>query len=452
MDWSEVRTTGSWDLRPNAATPTGFCLYNPGQGSAVLASDSMVRLTFMTHPWSGIVDVHLSSGEKLSVDLGSDVTGSIQISPLAGHVKEIAQPGMATRNGSESPSRVSPPRTKSAAEFSRVETEWIERQSAQPRPVSVGVPQWRGVYSSARQLFDEIFHLDDNLDEARSLHIARLFGEAGCPAVVIQGFPLTYRHLVVALRKIAPRLPLFVIWHGSFLQTREDYAWEGFQIVEQFTRSAAITKWGFVKKGMAEILASRGLRTGFVMNMVRRIPLAPSTPLAGGPHFGIWGPDDNWRKPPYAMLAAATFQTDAVVHSAGVSGRVQDYANLLGLEAHLQSRPVEQANMQAMLAQMHLNMYVTLTECAPMLPLESLSSGAPCLLGPNSHYFEDQAYLHSRLVVSQPDSANCIAAYLARALPERSEIINAYQKFAPEYNAQARQCLSEFLEMPVPWL
>jgi len=236
------------------------------------------------------------------------------------------------------------------------------------------------------------------------------------------------------------------------LQTREDYNWEGFCAVEQFVRNATIAKWGFVKKGMAEIMARQGLRTGFVMNMVRKVPAGPSTPLEGGPHLGVWGLNDNWRKPPYAMMAAATMQVGAIVHAAGVSSRAREYADFLGLHARLQTQPVEQQNMQSVLAQMHLNLYVTLTECAPMVPLESLSAGAPCLLGPNSHYFEDHAYLHGRLVVSQPDSAACIARYLSAALEERSEIIQNYQTYAPAYNAQARDCLAEFLELPVTWL
>jgi len=98
---------------------------------------------------------------------------------------------------------------------------------------------------------------------------------------------------------------------------------------------------------------------------------------------------------------------------------------------------------------MHLNLNVTLSECAPMVPLESLSLGVPCLLGPTSHYFEDHEYLRSRLVVPMPDSAWSIGNLIAQALEERTEIIEAYRAYAPGYNQRAGDSLARFLEMPI---
>jgi hypothetical protein len=95
---------------------------------------------------------------------------------------------------------------------------------------------------------------------------------------------------------------------------------------------------------------------------------------------------------------------------------------------------------------MHLNLYVTLSECAPMVPLESLAAGAPCLFGPSCHYFEDDARLHGALVVGQPDSAAAIAAAAERALAERDGIVSAYAAWAPGYNAAAVESMRRFLE------
>jgi len=92
---------------------------------------------------------------------------------------------------------------------------------------------------------------------------------------------------------------------------------------------------------------------------------------------------------------------------------------------------------------------VTLSECAPMVPLESLSLGAPCLLGPTSHYFEDDEYLRSRLVVPSPDSAWSISGLIGQALEERTQIVEAYRAYAPGYNQRAGDSLEQFLEMPI---
>jgi len=88
-----------------------------------------------------------------------------------------------------------------------------------------------------------------------------------------------------------------------------------------------------------------------------------------------------------------------------------------------------------------------LSECAPMLPLESLSVGTPCLFGPNSHFFEDHDFLRQMLIVPQPDSAFIIAKYIQQALEKRDEIIQAYIDYAPAYNQRAEKSVREFLEI-----
>ena len=80
-----------------------------------------------------------------------------------------------------------------------------------------------------------------------------------------------------------------------------------------------------------------------------------------------------------------------------------------------------------------------------MLPLESMSVGVPCLVGPTSHLFEDDPWLFERLVVPFPDRADVIADYVGRALRERSEIMPAYCRYIVGYNeAEARNVRGGF--------
>jgi len=183
------------------------------------------------------------------------------------------------------------------------------------------------------------------------------------------------------------------------------------------------------------------------MNYVQDIPDGPSVPLEGGPHLGIWGVAYNWRKMHYAMMASTLLIPGAQIHSSVVNSRVRDFARTLGIDGDFDENLIPQDRMPTVLAQMHLNLYVTLSECTPVLPLESLSVGAPCLLGPNSHLFEDHQFLHKTLVVPYPDRAKVIAEHAVRALAERDKIIEAYKEYALGYNERARQTLVEFLEL-----
>src|SRR5690606_34295234 len=95
----------------------------------------------------------------------------------------------------------------------------------------------------------------------------------------------------------------------------------------------------------------------------------------------------------------------------------------------------------------HLTMYVTFVECCPMLPLESLSMGVPCIFGPNSHLLEDNEYLFQRLVVPFPDRAEVIADYAVRAMAERREIIDAYRAYYPAYRARSDEAYAAFMAL-----
>ena len=148
------------------------------------------------------------------------------------------------------------------------------------------------------------------------------------------------------------------------------------------------------------------------------------------------------------MLAAASLIPGAKVFGTGGTDRAREFIRYLGLDAKLSPGAIPQAGMPRALARMHVNLYVTMSECAPMLPLESLAAGAPCLLGPTSHYFEDEPWLHSHLVVPSPDRAEVIAEYIRRALEARDEIIAAYRRYAPGYNARAHASVRAFLDLP----
>jgi len=328
--------------------------------------------------------------------------------------------------------------------------EWVERQLQKPRPVSINHPDWRGILASSNELFRNVYLIPDDLTVESAKYYARLLREAAPPSITIQGFPITYFHLVKAIREIAPSIPLYNIWHGNLLYTKEDYDWKAFSLMKSLFEEGDFCKVGFVKAGLAEVMTKTGMNAHFIMNLIRHVPENPSTPLAPGTHIGIWAePDWGWKKLPYAMLASLKLIPDSVGHVHNVSPRTQEFGESMHIEAEYQVNPISRGEVLAKIAQMHVNLYVSLTECAPMLPLESLSVGSPCLMGPTSHYFRDQDFLFKHLIVQFPDNPESIARYAIAAIEARSEIIAAYRQYAPEYNLRALNTLASFLECPL---
>jgi glycosyltransferase involved in cell wall biosynthesis len=232
------------------------------------------------------------------------------------------------------------------------------------------------------------------------------------------------------------------------MQVGEPYNHASMTDMVDLAMSGAIERVGFVKVGMAETYARRGVPTATLLNYVRTPPaVATPRPVGVRPSIGVWSVAPVWRKIPYAMVAAcADLRTPPILHASGADPTLAGLAAELGVELHLLGAAVPHDEMARWLAAMDLNLYVTLSECAPMLPLESLAVGVPCLIGPNTHYFDDDPYLHARLVVAEPDRHDRIASAIERVLDERSAIIEHYRThFYPRHAAAGRHSVLSFL-------
>jgi glycosyltransferase involved in cell wall biosynthesis len=328
------------------------------------------------------------------------------------------------------------------------DTEWIQRiKSEAPPVIAILHPDWRGIRSSTLRLYPHHYFVGDNITDEDVKYIASVLLATGIKRFLFSGLANSHILLLKELHRVSPESKKYVLWHANFLQSGEDYVWNSFKTILDFYKQSVIYKIGFVKKGMDEVMRRQGYRSGFVMNFVPVTVDAPSVPLAGGPHLGIWYIEENWRKQPFAMMAASSLIEGALLHMPNISERSKDFIATMGLNVEYTGRVIPQEEMPGILNKMHLNLYVTLSECAPMLPLESLSAGAPCLVGPSSHLFTDDEYLSGRLIVPYPDSASVIGRYINKALQDREYIVKRYIQYARGYNQKAKQSALDFLEL-----
>jgi hypothetical protein len=421
IDWTSCRV-----LPPIAvkALDEGLkpALLFQGSGGVTLDLPQNVQLVFFKHAWSGMISVR-SPGQLASepFDLFSSIGAYTRIP-----VRDIVK-------------------SPSEGWHKESETQWLLRiKEKRPEVLAILNPHWRGVRSATENLVPDCLMLEDDLNRLSAARFASLILETGCKKFLIGGFPLSYEFLIEEIKQRAPECEIFVFWLASFLQSNEDYVWHAFKVLDRLNREGLVDRVALAKKGMENALRKTGLDVAFVASYVRTTPKRASVPDIPGVRIGIWALAPIWRKTPYAMLAAAAMVENAMVFMVGQDSRAIEFAEYFRLPINV-SAPVPQNELPERLAKMHINLYVTLSECSPMLPLESLSVGTPCLLGPNSHLFEDHSYLHSRLVVPYPDRSDIIARMIEQALAERERIIEAYIDYAPRYRTYAQKTLADFL-------
>lgn len=326
--------------------------------------------------------------------------------------------------------------------------DWTQLHMRGAETIVFSHPDYIGVTQSARTLFRDWYPLRES-DLSTPLRIPALveaLRDAKVRTLVFSGFAAGYDRVITSIRKRLPSIRILVLWHGSVLQNAEDCNWNHLTRIIQLARAGQVDRVGFFKAGMAELIARTGIATAFVMNYVKHIPEGASRPEADGRiHLGLWTPGRAWRKNPFAMISAAALVEDAAL-SGILDSRAIAWCELLGVSLdRVYSRPLDHSQLMEFLPLMHCNLYVTLSECSPLFPLESLSAGVPCLVSPTSHLFEDAEFLRARLVVERIDNPQQIAEQIREVTAERGEIIDAYRAYAFEYNRVAEHAIAAFL-------
>ena len=92
-------------------------------------------------------------------------------------------------------------------------------------------------------------------------------------------------------------------------------------------------------------------------------------------------------------------------------------ANIVG-----NSKPILRDELLKRIASNDINIYTTFVECAPLIPLESLELGVPCITSNNHHYWEGTE-LEKYLVVNAPDNIIEIKKQIDLVLKNKEKII-----------------------------
>jgi hypothetical protein len=457
VPWTYVEGQG-FSLKPSIHAAHGRCAQTE-HGDLNLRTGDDPEVVFQTFPWAGIVEVEFN-GRTRVIDLSSERTGTLVVHP--------ARPEPESRPAAARPPSVSPDTPTHAAPSPSVpsDTEPAPAEIAardaflqmvardKPDVVAIHCPRWLGISSATGTLFDACYRVPHTPDIAPSElsgaaidRHARTLAESGVKRFVISGGDPAHRRLVMKVKALRPDAVFDVLWHGSYMQVQDDYEWAAVKAWVEAARAGLIRGIATVKKGMEDYFRALGVPSALLLNYVPGDPLQPPRIEGDGLHAGVWISGVSFRKMPHAMLAALRLIEGARLHSAGMDERAHELASFMGLSmGACHPRPLPYPALLEAIRRTHVTLYVTFSECCPMLPLESMRVGVPCLMGPVSHLLEDDAYLFGRLVVPFPDRADVIARYAVRAAEERQAITDAYARYVPGYNQRARESVRLFIE------
>lgn len=328
----------------------------------------------------------------------------------------------------------------------------LKEEGKAPEYLIVHNPRWLGVTSATKELFEnylpmqEVF-LNSNVDKIVSKIV-----ELNPKQVIFSAFNYGWDKIAIKIRELAPQIKLKSFWHGSHSQVIEEINWGTNLMVINLHKAGVIDVMGTCKASLVEFYKSQGYVTAFLKNTVRltdevKAEISKVKKEDNGKlKFGLYSASTDWRKNTFNQVMAASSFENAELEVVPLKYELKKLAyynelEIVGSESHL-----KREDLLVQMAKRDVVLYVTFSECAPMLPIEALEAGAICIMGHNHHYFQGTR-LHDLLVVEREDDLNDIENKIKYALEHKDEIFKLYKEWKKQNDAESAQSVVDFLEM-----
>jgi SAM-dependent methyltransferase len=335
-----------------------------------------------------------------------------------------------------------------AGAATRAAAAWRFEQGDPRHPVvAICHPRWQGARSAAEGRTPNLL-LAPEIGRAEIEAIVARLRASGATHFVVDGFQRGYADLVTLMRKTMPQARIHCVYHGSFFQMLEDPSLPAtLAQIFRLQQQGVFDRVGFCKAGMADAFRQLGVPAHEVLN---RVPLETATPLREWktPSAVFIPVGAQLRKNPHTQLLGALLckDVDEIHLTSKLDLQYLPPSALNGVTLKLHDGLSREATRRLM-AQANVVLYATISECAPMVVLESLAAGVPCLTGNNHGLFDGIAELARHLIVSRTDDPWSIAAAISHLKRNYRACGAEIQAFNEHYERRAAQSLIEFLSL-----
>ena len=318
--------------------------------------------------------------------------------------------------------------------------------------VAVCHPDWVGVRSATEALgFDTV--LSKALDGKEFMNsFVKYLKEKQTTVVVVGGWPPGAKRLFEALRSEVPVVLRVALYHGSpALHTLNAPESNAMSELMESGITGLTDRIGLLKSSLILSFKSLGVKifpaTNFILehNVYSGIKYSI---FDGMIHVGVFGSENFWKNVPTQVWAACRLDKRIIVHTLETSTR-QLYYQYCYNPVRYHPRATH-APFTALLSKMDVGMYVSLTECQPMMALEYLQAGVPVVISDTSSIFPSSSELGSLLICSSQDKVDEISFCLNRVLEYPKEkmkvLINVFLK---DFHNKGVAQLSAILDKPL---
>lgn len=308
-------------------------------------------------------------------------------------------------------------------------------------------PEWLGVTSATIELFDSRVRCGELLRKKDIQNIGSAILNSNVKQVIFSAMCIGWKNLAIYLKSKNPNIKIKVFWHGNHSQVSEPYGWaRNIEIIE-LHKQGIIDVFATCKESIIEFYKNEGYKTMLIENTVRLPKKIVGEPPKDIIKIGIYAAkSDDWRKNLFTQLSAVSLIPNAVVDMVPLNPEAEKFAKEIGLKLEGLDKPIPRDELLKRMSNNTLNLYVTFSECAPMLPIESFEVGVPCVFGNNHHYFKNRK-IEKYTIVKNEENPVEISKQIKNCLDNKNEVMKLYKVWKKEHDILTSKAVKEFLDM-----
>lgn len=307
--------------------------------------------------------------------------------------------------------------------------------------------EWMGITSATKELFDNTIDCGELYRITDVKKLGNAIVNANIQQVIFSSFAKGYKDLVKYLKKTNPSIKIKTYWHGSHSQVSDSYGWERNMEIISLHRKKEVDVMASCKESLHNFYKNQGFNAVFLTNKVETNVKPTAKNNSSEIRIGLYAAKcDDWRKNMFTQMSAVSLIDNAIIDMVPLNKTAKEFAEILGIKIEGEEKALPREELIKRMSQNDANLYVTFSECAPMLPLESLEMNVPCITGNNHHYFKNTK-LEEHLVIMNENDPEEIKNKLLNCINNKQEILKLYAKWNSENLNESTKQLKQFIEM-----
>ena len=306
---------------------------------------------------------------------------------------------------------------------------------------------WMGITSATKELFTNTVDCGEIYREEDVKKIVNAIIENNINQVIFSSFAIGYKDIVQTLKEVKPSIKIKTYWHGSHSQIHDAYGWERNLEIIDLHKQNKIDVMASCKESLNNFYKKQGYNAVFLTNKVDTAVKPEKRKKDGKVKIGLYAAKcDDWRKNMFTQMAAVALIDNSILDMVPLNDTAKEFADILGLEITGEEKPLPREELIKRMSQNDINLYITFSECAPMLPLESFEMNVPCITGNNHHYFKNTK-LEEYIVVMNENDPEEIKEKIEKCLASPQQVLDLYKDFNRANKDLSKKQMKDYLEM-----